>query len=405
MTLTDDDIARLRAETPGVEARIHLNNCGAGLMPRPVSETVINHLAREGEIGGYEAAEAAHAGIEAVYGAIARMLNCAPTEIALTENATRAWDMAFYAVPFRRGERILTAQAEYASNYLAFLQIARRHGVVIEPVPDGADGAIDPARLEHAITRSGAGPVRLISLTHVPTNGGLVNPAAEIGAIARRHGVLYLLDACQSAGQMPLDVEHLNCDMLTATGRKFLRGPRGTGFLYIRQRVLETLEPPFIDLLSATWTGPDSFELRGDARRFETWESCVAGRLGLGRAVEYALDIGLERIWDRVRWLGDGLRARLDGLPGVSVHDKGSVRSGIVSFSHEGHSPPDIKAAAAARGINISTSSAASTRLDMDARGFAEVARCGVHYYNTEDELDLFAETLAGMPARHGARA
>lgn len=390
----EDEIARLRAETPGVANRIHLNNCGAGLMPVPVLEAVSAHLVREAEIGGYEAAGEAADAIGDSYWALARMLGCASEEIALCENATRAWDMLFYAVAFAPGERILTGAAEYASNYLAFLQAERRHGAVIEMIPDDADGQIDARALETAITRPGAAPARLISLTHVPTNGGLVNPAAEVGRIAQAHGVPYLLDACQSAGQMPLDVTDLGCDMLTATGRKYLRGPRGTGFLYVRRELAESLEPPFVDLHAATWTGPESYALRPDARRFETWEGFVAGKIGLGRAVRYALDIGLGRIEARVRTLAERLRAGLAALPGVDLRDKGAVKCGLVSFSHRSIPAVEIKQRMSRTGINVSTSGASSTLLDMQARGLDELVRCGVHYYNTEAELDRFLEAL-----------
>ena len=279
------DVDRARAETPGCQRVLHFNNAGCALPPGAVLEAVQAHLAREAEIGGYEAEAESPSRFEHTYDAIARMLGCDRTEIALVENATRAWDMAFYSLRFEAGDRILTGQAEYASNVIAYLQVAQRTGARLEVVPDDAHGQLDVSALRDMLDER----VKLVALTHVPTNGGLVNPAAQVGALTRAAGVPFLLDACQSAGQLPLDVAALGCDMLTATGRKYVRGPRGTGFLYVRRALIERLEPPFLDLHAADWTGPARFEIRPDARRFESWESYVAARIGLGVALDYAL--------------------------------------------------------------------------------------------------------------------
>jgi cysteine desulfurase/selenocysteine lyase len=384
------DVARARAETPGTAHVAHFNNAGSSLPPAQVLDAVHAHLDLEARIGGYEAEAEAEARLQRTRTALAEMLNCTPAEVALVENATVGWDMAFHSLPFGPGDRILTSVSEYASNYIAYLQVARRTGAVVEAVPNDADGQLDPEALERMID----GRVRLIAVTHVPTNGGLVNPAREIGRIARAHGIVFLLDACQSAGQMPLDVEEIGCDLLSATGRKYLRGPRGTGFLYVRRTLLDSLEPPFIDLHAATWVAPDRYVLRPDARRFENWENYVAGQVGLGVAVDYALSWGLDAIRDRVVLLADRLREHLETVPGVRVHDLGRERCGIVTFTVEGRSAEAVKAALAARGINVSVSTASSTRLDMEARGLEELVRASVHYYNTEEEIERLIEAV-----------
>lgn len=387
------DVARARAETPGVTHVAHFNNAGAALPPRPVTEAVIDHLRLEERIGGYEAAEEAHDRIEAVYGAVARLIGCAPDEIALVENATVAWDMAFYAQTFRPGDRILTAVSEYASNFMPYLQVSRRTGAKIEVVPNDADGRLSVEALKDMIDER----VKLISVTHVPTNGGLVNPAEAIGKVARDAGIPFLLDACQSVGQMPIDVEAIGCDMLSATGRKYLRGPRGTGFLYVRRGLIERLDPPFIDLHSAEWIAPDRYRLRDDARRFENWESNHAARLGLGAAVDYALGWGLEAIEDRIAILSRQLRAGLEDIPGVTIRDLGVRRCGIITFTLAGHSPQAVRQALRARSMNLSVSQAMSTLLDMSARNLDAVVRASVHYYNTEDEVDRLIRAVRSL--------
>jgi cysteine desulfurase/selenocysteine lyase len=385
------DIERARRDTPAASQVLHFNNAGAALMPAPVLQAQLRHLQLEAETGGYEAAAAADGRIEAIYDSIARLLNADRAEIALVENATVAWDMAFYSVGFAAGDRILTAEAEYSSNYIAFLQVARRSGAVVEVVPSDEAGELDVEALERMIDRR----VKLIAITHVPTNGGLVNPAAAIGCIARAHGILYLLDACQSVGQMPIDVAAIGCDMLSGTGRKYLRGPRGTGFLYVRRVALDRLEPPFLDLQAATWVEPDRYEMRPDARRFENWERNVAGQLGLGAAVDYALGWGLADITGRIEPLAAELRRRLAEIPGVSVRDRGRRRCGIVTFTVEGKPARDIVAALGQRRINCHKSG--PSLLDARARPLPDLVRASVHYYNTEEEVARFAAAVAAL--------
>jgi cysteine desulfurase/selenocysteine lyase len=385
------DLARARADTPGCREVAHLNNAGAGLVPSPVLNAVVDHLRREAEIGGYEAATERQDRIEHTYDALAGLLGCQRSEVALVENATRAWDMAFYAFPLGPGDRVLTAQAEYASNYIALRQVAQRTGAVVEVVPDDEHGQLDTAALEAMLDER----VKLVSLVHVPTQSGLVNPAAEVGAITRAAGIPLLLDACQSVGQMPVDVEEIGCDVLSGTGRKFLRGPRGTGFLYVRGELIERLEPPFLDLHAAEWLPDGGYTLRDDARRFENWEGYRAGQVGLGVAVDYAQEWGLETIRDRVHALAALLRERLAALDGVTVHDRGRELCAIVTFSVAGRDAQDVARELSAERVNVSVARASAGRLDLGARGIDALVRASVHYYNSEDELERLVELVA----------
>jgi cysteine desulfurase/selenocysteine lyase len=395
-TALDDQVAEWRADTEGCANVVHFNNAGSSLPPRPVLDAVIDHLRLEARIGGYEAARQAAPLLSDVPTSIAALINADRSEIALVENATRAWDMAFYSIPFAPGDRIITGVAEYASNYLAFLQLHHQRGVEIVVCPDDSTGQIDVEALERLCDRA----TRLIAITHAPTNGGLVNPAVEIGRIAREKEILFLLDACQSVGQLPIDVEAIGCDFLSATGRKFLRGPRGTGFLYANRTTTAGLHPPFIDLHAATWISRDEYRLAAGATRFENWESYVAGRLGLGVAACYALGIGLDVIEARIAHLSLLLRSELAGVPGITVRDKGARRSGIVTFSHARLEPVAIRDALLLRSINTSVSDRASTRLDFDGRGIQDVVRASVHYFNTDDEIDAL---IAGIREIVGA--
>jgi cysteine desulfurase/selenocysteine lyase len=390
------DIDRIRRDTPAASRLAYLHNAGAALMPAPVVAAMKEHIDLESEIGGYAAADREARRLQSVYGSVARLLNAAPDEIALMENATVAWQMAFYALPFSKGDRILTAEAEYAANYVAFLQVANRTGVAIDVVPSDASGELDVDALERMIDER----VKLIAITWVPTNGGLVNPAAAVGKIARAHGIPYLLDACQAVGQMVVDVEAIGCDMLSGTGRKFLRGPRGTGFLYVGRKMLQRLEPPMIDHFAAPWVSRDAFRLRDDARRFETWENNYAARLGLGAAVDYALDIGIGPIERRCRMLADRLRGGLASIRGIRVRDLGRAPGAIVSFTVEGYEAEAVVSDAAAAGITIGASDPSSTRIDAEIRSLPPVVRASPHYYNTEAEIDRLIVHLAGLTRR-----
>jgi cysteine desulfurase / selenocysteine lyase len=396
------DLNAVREDTPGAAERIHFNNAGASLMPRPVIDAVTAHLGLEARIGGYEAADVEQERINAVYQSAAQLINCESSEIALLENATRAWTAVFYALPFAPGDRIITGRAEYCSNYMAYVHVARKTGAEIMVVGDDEDGQIDLDELRATLDER----VRLISLSHVPTSGGLVNPAADVGAIAREADVLYLLDACQSAGQMPMDVAEIGCDFLATTGRKFIRGPRGTGFLYVKRSRIADIHPPFVETGAAAWTTTNGYALKEDAKRFETWEASYALQLGLGAAIDYALELGLEAIWERVRALADELRRRLDSIDGVVVQDLGATKCGIVTFAAEDVASEQLFTGLLARSINVHVSTAEDSRLDFEARGLPSLIRASVHYFNTEDEIDRFCavvEELTRAIRRHEA--
>ncbi|GIG21228.1 aminotransferase class V [Cellulomonas chitinilytica] len=387
------DLDRARRETPGTATVAHLNNAGSALRPQVVTDTVLAHLRREDEIGGYEAEDEAADRLAAVYASVARLVGAHPDEIALVESATVAWDVAFASIPLRAGQRILTARTEYVSNAIALLQACERTGATLEVVEDDEHGQVDVDALAARLDDD----VALVALTHVATGGGLVNPAAAVGRLTRAAGVPFLLDACQSVGQLHVDVDELGCDLLAATGRKFLRAPRGTGFLYASRAITPHLVPPVLGLDAATWTSATTWEPAPDARRFETWERNVAGLLGLGAAAEYALGWGTRAIEERAVERGERLRGMLAEVPGVTVRDKGVQRCAIVTFTVDGVPAADVRDALRAAGVNVSVTRSTSSQLDLAARGLTEVVRASPHYYTSDDDLE---RVLAALPRR-----
>lgn len=392
------DVRAWRADTPATESLNHLNNAGAGLMPHPVLEAVGSHLALESRIGGYEAADAVEGELAAVYSGVAELIGSQSHNIALLEHATVAFNAALSSIAFQEGDVLLTTRNDYVSNQIAFLSLQNRFGVEVVRAPDAEAGGFDVGAMEALIRRRRP---KLVSVTHVPTSSGLVQPVEAIGALCASLEVLYLVDACQSVGQMPLDVDRIQCDFLSATGRKFLRGPRGTGFLYVSDGVLSRgLEPLFPDLHGAVWVDDDIYQAAPDATRFEMWESSIALRLGLGQAARYATRVGLSESYARVQSLAERLRAGLAELPEARVLDHGEHLCGIVTVAIDGMPSGPLSLAMRARGVNTSYIEESSAVLDYRDKGVTDALRLSPHYYNTEDEIDAAVALIAELIER-----
>jgi selenocysteine lyase/cysteine desulfurase len=386
------DLARWRAETPGCEHLTHLNNAGAALVPRAVRDAIDAHLDLEERLGGYEAAEDQATQLHAAYDSVACLLGARARNIAVVQNSTVAYAQAISAFDFEPGDVVLTSRSDYASNQIMFLSLARRRGVEVVRAPDAAEGGVDPDAVRRLVSRRRPA---LVALTWVPTNSGLVQPVEAVGRICQEAGVPYLVDACQVVGQMPIDVQRLGCDYLAAAARKFLRGPRGVGFLYVSDKRLEVgAHPLLVDMHGATWVEADAFELTPDARRFESWEFAYALVLGLGTAAAYALDVGLENARDRARELAAYARTRLAMLPGARVLDRGPELCAIVTAALAGRDAKEIKLALRARGINTSSPHREDAVIDMDDKGTGSALRVSPHYYNTKEEIDTAVEAL-----------
>lgn len=399
-TLTIDaepSLTRWRDETPGCAHRNHLNNAGAALMPEPVIRAITDHLTLEANIGGYEAAEEREKEVDRAYEAIASLVGSAPRNIAISSNATAAFIQAMSSLDFAPNDVIVTSRCDYTSNQLHYLSLARRQRVRIVRADDLPEGGVDPDSVR-ALVRELA--PRLVAISWIPTNSGLVQDVAAIGEVCEHSGTRYLIDACQAVGQLPVDVERLRCDYLSATARKFLRGPRGIGFLYVSDRALARGDYPlYVDMRGAMWEAPDTLSLVPDARRFEDWEFPYVLVLGLGAAAEYANAVGVERTGTRAMALAEVLRSRLAGLDSVRVLDRGRDRCAIVTADVDSWDAPALVDQLRRRHINVSASLRWYGLLDMTEKGVQSAVRFSPHYYNTIEELDAAVDAVAEIIA------
>lgn len=372
----------------------------------------------------YETFDAASEDLERPYTALASLLNCSPDEIAIVTSATEAWQQVIYGLAsnWAPGDRILTSLCEYGSNYIAYLHLKKRTGIEIEVIPETQQGDLDLEALEKTLAQQEylepqhaqasseeAQPpfssslsnrpsrIVLVSLNHVPTSSGRVYNVEGVGAVTTRYKVPFLLDACQSVGQLPVDVQKIGCDFSSGTGRKYLRAPRGSGFLYCSRTALDLLEPATLDNTGAAWTARDTYTLRPNARRFERYEMSFAAKVGLGVAVQQCNELGIKAIWARIQYLATKLRDALTQVEGVVVQDIGAQVCGLVSFTKEGLSADEVQKTLFLSKFNTSVSRVPSSRLDFETRGLMAVVRASVHYYNTEEEVDRLVEAVRAL--------
>ena len=392
------ELARWRADTPGCAHRNHLNNAGAGLMPTPVLGAMVDHLRLESLAGGYEAANMRAAPIEGVYSALAQLVGASPHNVAIVANATAGFIQSVTSFDLLPGDVIITSRSDYTSYQIQYLALARRLGVRLLHAEDLPEGGIDPDSVRQLIKRSRC---RFVHVTWIPTHSGTIQDVEGVGAVCEEFGIPYLVDGCQAIGQLPIDVARLKCDYLSVTARKFLRGPRGIGFLYASDRALARGDHPlFVDMRGATWTADDQYTVADTARRYEDWEFPYALVLGLGAAAQYALQEGVEGTGRRARQLAARLRGKLAALPGVRPLDRGADLSAIVTATVAGRSGPEIVAELGRRSINSAATLGWFGRLDFRDDGATSAVRLAPHYYNTEEEVDAVADAIAELVSK-----
>ena len=395
---TREEVQGFRNETEGTKNVIHLNNAGSGLMPDVVTQAQLDHIKLESEIGGYEAAALRADIVRGFYEQAALLFNCKPTNIAFTASATDSYTRALSSIPFDKEDVILTDADDFVSNQIQFLSLQKRLGIKIVHINNAAIGGVDLNDLREKLHKYAP---KLLAITHIPTNSGLVQPVNEIADIyadyskIRSDKTWYILDACQSAGQMKLDVQQLRCDFLSVTCRKFLRGPRGTGALYISDKALEAgLEPMFIDMRGAEWTDKDQYRQQPDSRRFEDWEFAYSTVMGTKVALEYCRSIGEDKIWQQVKLLSHITRQKLADIERVKLLDRGPEQGGLVTFTVEGSEPSTIVNGLLERRINVVPSFRAFGVIDFDEKGVKWAIRASPHYYNTLNEIETFIEAV-----------
>ncbi|ROP63691.1 aminotransferase class V-fold PLP-dependent enzyme [Curtobacterium sp. ZW137] len=391
------DVAAERSRTAGTAGRHYFNAAGAGLVSDGVLEAVVTHLRREQRVGGYEAANEVADDVAAVYTSAAALLGAEADEIALFDSATSGLRGVFDALRLGAGDTVVAPRSSYVSQALRLLAMQRHDDVRLVVVPSDGSGAMDLDALDRAV--AGATGRVVVSAVHVPTSSGLVEPVAEIAAVARRHGALSVVDATQSVGQIDIDVRAVDCDALVTTGRKFLRGPRGTGMAYLRRGTLEGIGAWAPDVRGAVWTGEDEWTMDGTARQLETWECSVAARLGLGVALREALDRGPAATEAHLVGLGSRLRDALDGLDGVTVADPAASPSAIITFTVDGVASKEVSARLRQRRIDSISVPASHAQWDLGARGLPSVVRVSPHVYNDDEDVRVLLDGIADVVA------
>jgi cysteine desulfurase / selenocysteine lyase len=386
------DIQKIRSDTKGCHDKLFLNSAGSSLPPHSVVEKLEAYLRREESLGGYKLAEIQSAEIAGFYQEIALMLNTHARNIAFASNATDAYAKALSCVPLKEGDVILTTDDDYVSNFLHFISLKQRLGIEVIRARNLENGDLDLQNFRQLLEKHSP---KLVSLTHIPTGSGLIQSAERVGELCQEFDCLYLVDACQSVGQIPVNIAKLKCDFLSATGRKFLRGPRGTGFLYVSDYVLYSdMAPMYVDLRGAHWTAAEKFELEDSARRFELWEIPYALLLGLKEAVSYANSLGLENIQRYNQTLNNELRHLLMEIPDVEVFDRGSEMGSIITFLKRGKSVVEHERMLTEKNVFYSVSSRESSLIDYEKKGINKVIRLSPHYFNTLEEIRKVAEIV-----------
>lgn len=386
------DTTKVRADTPGCTHKIFLNSAGSSLMTKGAVQIMHSYLDKEMILGGYQTVPFFQHEIDAFYLHASALLHTSPGNIAFTFNATDAYAKAVSSITFKPGDYILTTEDDYVSNYILFFSLQKRFGLQMVRSNTLPSGDINMFDLETKMLKYR--PV-LVSVTHIPSNSGKIQDVEKIGHLCDKYDIWYIVDACQSVGQMDIDVNKIKCDFLSATGRKFLRGPRGTGFLYVSDKALAAcLEPLLIDMRGATWETENNYMPSGSATRFELWEANYANILGLSEAIRYAMSIGLKNIRAYNLELCQLLKEQLQIIPDIKITEEGSQTASIVTFTSDTKTLDEYKNTLDMANISYSVGYRHFALIDFNKKNVDWVIRFSPHYFNTTDEILQVVEIL-----------
>lgn len=361
-------------------------------MPDVTAKTMTDYLLLEQHHGAYGAADMNMEQISKFYEEVAQLINTQLENIAFTVGSTDGYAKALSSIGFKHGDVIITTNDDYISNQIAFISLQKKLEIKVLRVKNLPDHELDLEDLEILINKYNP---KLVAVTHIPTNSGLIQNVEGAGEICRKYDVLYLVDACQSVGQMSVDVEKIKCDFLTATGRKFMRGPRGTGFLYVSDKVLEkNMAPLFLDMSGAEWTAFNDYQLLKTAKRFEHWERSISSMLGFTEAVKYANRIGLQNIENYNKKLAASLRTGLQNN-GLRILDQGKHLGSIVTFCAQDGNIENIHKILKENNIYFSVSNKSNALIDFTLKSLDRAIRLSPHYFNTSEEIDQVVKILA----------
>ncbi|WP_415327361.1 aminotransferase class V-fold PLP-dependent enzyme [Chryseobacterium sp. MMS23-Vi53] len=386
------NLDKIRQDIKGLsDGKIFLNNAGSSLMPTIVVDSMIDYLKQEEQFGGYEVANRNTELLEQFYDETAKLINAQPSNIAFATSATDAYAKALSSIIFKEEDVIITTVDDYISNQIVFISLQKKLNVKVIRTKNLSDNELDLEDLENLIKKHNP---KLVAVTHIPTNSGLIQNVEAVGKLCKQYDVLYLVDACQSVGQLVVDVEKIGCDFLTATGRKFMRGPRGTGFLYVSDKVLEqNYAPLLLDMRGANWSEFDDYELFKTAKRFEHWEISYASLLGLMEATKYANVVGMQHIEDYNKKLSQKLRENLKNI-GFKVWDWGNNLSSIITFCEPNGDLENSQKVLKENNVFFSVTYKNSALIDFTNKNINGIVRLSPHYFNTPEEIEKVSEIL-----------
>jgi selenocysteine lyase/cysteine desulfurase len=372
----------VRTQFPLTHDVTYLNNGTMGVSPFVVIDAVraeMEEVDRQGRYGGWEAARPK----------LAALVNATVEEISLTHNVTEGICVVAGGLPLKSGDEVILTDQEHAGNAIPWLARARRDHIVIRYFSPARDAAGTLERISALITPR----TRVIAVPHITCTTGQVLPGAAISRLGRDRGIWVMLDAAHTPGMMPLDVRALGCDFLASCGHKWLLGPKGTGFLYVRRELVEILEPHWVGGgVDAGWdVRKGTLTLRADAHRFDFGTQSSALYVGLGAAVDFMHHLGMENVSRRGRTLANRLRAHLAGLGDrveiLTPSEEGGYGS-VLGFRVKNY-PFDKLQQMLFEKHHIITRAVGENGLNSN--------RLSMHCYNTPAEVDRVADIIRSV--------